>query len=167
MNIEQQIDRINNVRKQLELLEAGLNELREQSKQQPEFGYPIYMQSKQYKTVVKFTDLTSGEAVVSENCDHPIYAIGYVANNWIPHTNSNNWRPIAFDEKCGIADKQLCECWADRYTHNRVLRFYDAVNKCVFSVEGKRNGIIYDKYYPIPYADYPDWAIEAEKTLED
>ena len=89
MNIKQQIDRINNVRKQLELLEAELNGLREQCRQQPEFEYPIYMQGKQYKTVVKFTGLTCGEVMVSGDSGRPIYPVGHVADNWIPHTDSN------------------------------------------------------------------------------
>ena len=121
MNAEQQIDRINNMRKQLELLEAELNELREQCKQQPEFEYPIYMQSKVSKVVVKFTGLTSGEVVVAGIGVYVVYP-----NGWIPHTDVTEWQPISFDKERGIADKQLVECWDDAHTHARALRFYDA-----------------------------------------
>lgn len=164
MNVEQQIDRINNMREQLELLETELNELREQCKQQPEFEYPIYMQSKIDKTVVKFTDLSSGEVMVSGNRLYS-YSIGYIAHDWTVHTDTTNWQKIVFDEERGIADKQLCECWVKTHTHYRALRFYDAVNKCTFSVEGKRNGTSYDddNYLPVPYADYPDWAIKLKR----
>lgn len=78
MDIEQQISRINNMRKQLALLEDELNESCEQIKQQPEFDYPIYMQSKHNKEVVKFTSLTCGVVVVSGN-DNDSNAIGHIS----------------------------------------------------------------------------------------
>lgn len=155
-----------NIEQQIEALQAQLDALREQCKQQPEFEYPIYMQSKSTKTVVKFDGRTSATVVVVDEDKH--FYVGFFSNEWTPHTNTSHWQPIAFDEERGIADKQLCECWYSRHTHCRVFRFYDAVNKCAFSVRGKRNGNTYDGgYVPIPYAEYHEWAIEAEKTLED
>jgi hypothetical protein len=74
---------------------------------------------------------------------------------------------IAFDEERGIADKQLVECRYNAYPYVRHLRFYDAVNRCTFSAIGNRGGGEADNYRPIPYAEYPDWATEAERTLED
>ena len=166
MNVEQQISRINNVRKQLELLEAELNELSEQSKQQPEFEYPIYMRLIEDKSVVEFTDLNEGTIVVrgTSMFSRPI---GYFSSEYADHTDTETWQPIAFDEERGIADKQLCECWDNNYPHFRALRFYDTLNKCTFSANSIRNGMKYDNYRPIPYADCPDWAIEAENTLVD
>jgi hypothetical protein len=166
MNLEQQISRIKNVRKQLGLLEAELNELREQCKQQPEFEYPIYVQSKHNKSVIKFTGLTTGVVVVSGKYLSDDL-VGIERTNLCQHTNTNYWQPIAFDKECGIADKQLCECWNDMDTHSRSLRFYDAKNKTTFLYNGVRDAHGWGNYRPIPYADYPEWAIEAEKTLED
>jgi hypothetical protein len=166
MNFDQQISCINNMRKQLELLEVELNELREESKQKIDITYPIYMQAKNNKQVVKFTGLNSITVLV-QGIDEHSQKVGFKSDSYIPHTNTDYWQPIAFDETRGIADKQLCECWARWYTHSRVLRFYDALNRCAFNNEGKRDGNVWDNYRPIPYADYPDWAIEAEKTLRD
>ena len=165
MNLEQQISRINNVRKQLELLEAELNELREQCKQ--EFEYPIYMQAKHSKQVVKFTRLNCGTVVVQGKYVNNSPVNQGIQIPLLPHINTDHWQPIAFDEELGIADKQLVECWDDAHTHARALRFYDAEHECAYSCEGRRSLISWDNYRPIPYADYPDWAIEAEKTLED
>jgi hypothetical protein len=153
-----------NIEQRIEYLEKQLDILKMQCKQQPEFEYPIYMQSIESKVIVKFTGLHEGYLVDDVRGGRDI---GQFNHGWYPHTDANAWQPIAFDEGRGIADKQLCECWFNTHTHCRVLRFYDAVNKCTFNVKGKRNGISYDDYIPIPYADYPEWAIEAEKTLED
>jgi hypothetical protein len=164
-SLDQHLEEINNMRKEIKLLEALLNELSEQCKQQTEFEYPIYMQSKRNKEVVKFTKLNTGKVVVlSDDCSA---SIGHVADNFVPHTDHSHWQPIVFDEERGIADKQLCECWDKDYTAGRALRFYSAKNKCAYTVDGKKACIPYDNYLPISYADYPDWAIEAEKTLED
>ena len=86
---------------------------------------------------------------------------------YIPHTDVTEWKPIVFDEKRGIADKQLVECWGEGYTHCRLFRFYDAINKHTYDCYGNRKGASWENYRPIPYVDYPEWAIEAEKTLED
>lgn len=132
----------------------------------PEFEYPIYMQATRCKQVVKFTGLRSGVVVVKGNCLLNSN-IGETSNCLYAHTDTNHWQPIAFDEERGIADKQLVECWYNRHSYLRELRFYDALNKRGFSVDGERDGCTHDNYRPIPYADYPEWAIEAEKTLED
>jgi hypothetical protein len=165
MNIEPQIERIINMRNQLELLEAELNELREHCKQQPEFEYPIYMQLIEDKSVVEFTDLNEGTVVVrGKNIFSR--AIGYFSTEFADHTDTSVWQPIVFDEERGIADKQLCEC-GNHESYVRVLAFYDAVNKRTFSNDGVRIGYSWDNYRPISYAEWPDWAIEAESTLGD
>jgi hypothetical protein len=151
-----------NIEQQIEALQAQLDALREQCKKQPEFEYPLYMQAKVSKVVVKFTGLTTGDVVVVGKGCYTIYP-----NCWLPHTDTTNWQPITFDEERGIADKQLCECWGVHETAGRSLRFYDAKNKCAYNSYGKHFYAPWDNYHPIPSADYPEWAIEAEKTLED
>jgi hypothetical protein len=165
-SLDQHLEEINNMRKELASIEAEVDKLREQCKQKPGFKYPIYMQSKHNKEVVKFTSLTTGVVVVASKFSSD-RSVGYRASDWVEHTNTATWQPIAFDEQLGIADKQLCECWDNGYTSGRALRFYSAKNKFAYTVEGKKAWVHYDNYLPIPYADYPDWAIEAEKTLED
>lgn len=162
MNVEQQISRINNMRKQLDLLEAELNELSEHCKQ-PEFEYPLYMRAIKINLIVKFTRLREGYLVDDERGGRDI---GQFLCGFHPHTDTDHWQPIAFDEKLEIADKQLCECW-NHESKVRVLAFYDAVNKLTFSSDGTRIGNRWDNYRPIPYAEWPQWAIEAVKTLED
>jgi hypothetical protein len=156
-----------NIEQQIKCLQTQLDALREQCKQQPEFEYPIYMQAFDSKGVVKFTSLNCGTVVVQGKCasNSPVGQVIQIPS--LPHTNTDYWKPITFNEKLGIADKQLCECWDGIHTHTRNLRFYDAVNRQTFTIKGKRKGSLFDYYRPIPYADYPDWAIEAEKTLED
>ena len=67
-----------------------------------------------------------------------------------------------------LQDKQLVWAW-DTNIHItvRVLGFYDAKNKCLFcSVNGSREGSEYQNY--TPYIDeYPEWAAQALKKLED
>ena len=155
-----------NIEQQIEQLQSQIDALRKQYKQQSEFEYPIYMQWLQDKAVVKFTSKNTGVVVVAGNSGSEMSSLGFSFGKWIPHTDENFWQPTTFDEERGIADKQLCECWGT-FTHQRLLRFYDAKNKSTFSHIGTRNDHDYDNYRPIPYAEYPDWAIEAEKTLED
>jgi hypothetical protein len=167
MNIEPQIERINNMRKQLELLEAELNVLSEQCKHQHqlEFEYPIYMQHRYGRQVIKFTDMHEGTVVV-KGITKGSETVGTSSRNFVQHTNRVEWQPIVFDEERGIADKQLCEC-GNHKSYVRVLAFYDAVNKRTFSNDGVRIGYSWDNYRPISYAEWPDWAIEAESTLGD
>jgi hypothetical protein len=63
--------------------------------------------------------------------------------------------------------KQLCECWMNEWTHGRKYKFYDGINDRTYFDTGKPNGAKFDNMIPIPYDQYPDWAIPASKTLED
>jgi hypothetical protein len=154
------------IMQQIETLQAQLDALREQCKQQPEFEYPIYMQLIEDKSVVEFTDLNEATVVVrGKNIFSR--AIGYFSTEFADHTDVSVWQPITFDEERGIADKQLCYCWNGVDSHMRYLKFYDVINRRSFTFKGQRGGNEFKNYHPIAYADYPDWAIEAEKTLED
>jgi len=68
-------------------------------------------------------------------------------------------------EPTGIPDKAFVECWDNIYYHTRTLQFYDAVNKCTFYGEGKRNGPTWGNYKVVK--KLPKWAKEAQKTLEN
>ena len=155
-----------NVEQQIEHLQSQIDMLREQCKQQPEFEYPLYMQHRYGRQVIKFTDMHEGTVVV-KGITKGSETVGASSQSFVEHTNRDEWQPIAFDEERGIADKQLCECRYNSYPYVRHLRFYDAVNKRTFTAIGIRGGSDADDYRPIPYTEQPDWAIEAERTLVD
>jgi len=64
-------------------------------------------------------------------------------------------------------DKELVWAWSDCKRFERCLRFYDAKNNCTFNgAAGNRDGFIFQHY--APYEDeWPNWAKEAYKMLED
>ena len=70
-------------------------------------------------------------------------------------------------EEVEFYDKQPVCAWDDRFTHSRMMKFYDKKSDNVFSYEGKRNGSHYSHYEAIPDNMIPEWMIEAQKTLED
>ena len=51
------------------------------------------------------------------------------------------------------------------HTHLRILAFYDAENSCLFSLRGKNNSFVCDNYLPFE-GNWPDWTLEAYKTLK-
>ena len=143
-------------------LELGkeIEALKKQSKNE-EFKYPIYCKSKHTSLVVKFTSLREGEVVVnSEN-----HNVGQNRNNWLAHTDTNIWQQLEVCEETGFFDGQLVWCWDDCNTHSRILRFYDAKNKCPYCYNGTKDGNGYSNYAPFE-GNYPDWALEAFQTLE-
>lgn len=150
--------------KRIENIKAELARLEEELKQE-EFEYPIYKQGPDIisDVIVKFTSLQEGE-VVYVGSSH--FRLHRVSDRWTPHTNAKVWKDVAFDEERGLYDKQLVWCWDNSYTHARTLRFYDAKNKCAFSGYGKSNWYDYDNCEPYE-GTWPEWAIEAYKTLED
>ena len=99
-------------------------------------------------------------------------------------TMKGNWRQIMWDGQgvvCGYveikernitheewtpSDKELVWCWDDDFTTGRILGFYDAVNQCIFTMVGKRDGDEYVRYAPFE-GEYPEWAKEAYKKLQD
>ena len=143
-------------------LELGkeIEALKKQSEKE-ESKYPIYCKLKNSSLVVKFTELQSGELVVGNKYQK----VGNKRNVWIKHTDTKYWQQLEVCEKTGFFDGQLVWCWDDVQTHSRMLRFYDTKNKCTYIFNGKNNGCIYDNYEPFE-GNYPDWALEAFKTLE-
>ena len=64
-------------------------------------------------------------------------------------------------------DKELVWCWNASIPYGKCLRFYDAKNNCTFdTLNGSRD--CSEFYYYAPYkGEWPDWAKEAQKKLED
>ena len=63
-------------------------------------------------------------------------------------------------------DKQLVWAWDGSSTTFRILCFYDAINNCVFSYDGKRNCLSYENYLPYE-GEYPEWAKKTLTKLDD
>lgn len=143
-------------------LELGkeIEALKKQSKKE-EFKYPIYCKLKNSSLVVRFTSLREGEVVVNNKYQDT----GDKHDDWITYTDANTWQQLEVCEKTGFFDGQLVWCWDNNDTHIRYLKFYDAKNECTYQCDGNRYGSVFDNYEPFE-VNYPDWALEAFKTLE-
>ena len=127
--------------------------------------YPIFCLHLPTGKIVKFTNLSEG-VVVKSGSDPNMYPIGLESNHFIEHTYKDTWTPIPVCPKTGLFHGQLAWAWGNEHTHIRKLFFYDAENSCSFSVGGKRYSLAsYDNYAPFE-GNWPDWALEAYKTLE-
>ena len=144
-------------------LELGkeIEALKKQNTEKEETKYPIYCKLKDSSLVVKFTALQTGEVVVN---NYP-HNVGYNRHDWIEHTDKNEWQQLDVCEKTGLFDGQLVWCWDDNDTHMRYLKFYDAKDKRTYCFDGTKYGSSYHNYSPFE-GNYPDWALEAFKTLE-
>ena len=144
-------------------LELGkeIEALKKQNTEKEEITYPIYCKNKKSSVVIKFTELQSGEVLV--NSKH--YKIGEKSTTWRSHIDSDIWQQLDVCEKTGFFDGQLVWCWDDDYTHVRYLKFYDVKNKRTYDYDGTKIGSSFNNYEPFE-GNYPDWALEAFKTLE-
>ena len=96
--------------------------------------------------------------------DHKISAISTENNVSLINLIKNNWTELELPWK--PEDKQLVWACFDEKHCVRMLTFYDDKNDCCFYPDGKRNGNNY--YYYAPFeGEYPEWAKEALKRLED
>ena len=143
-------------------LELGkeIEALKKQSEKE-EFEYLIYCKNKDTSLVVKFTRLQFGEVVVNDKYNN----IGDKSTTWTSHTDTYIWQQLDVCEKTGFFDGQLVWCWDNDDTHVRTLRFYDVKNKCTYQFDGIEDGHDYDNYEKFE-GNYPDWALEAFKTLK-
>ena len=84
-----------------------------------------------------------------------------LGQTWLGHWNDGPKPPE-------LVDKWLCEFWDDEHQCSRGVGFYDAENSCSFtSITGYRDGTSHNNYKPIPRHEWPEWAVEAQKKLED
>lgn len=123
--------------------------------------YPIYCRSKESNSVVKFNSIQEGvfvkQSLVSD--------VGERIKCFIPHTDTDIWQQLKVCPETGFFDGQLVWCWDEEDTHQRTLRFFDALNHLTFSNTGKRDGLFWQNYEPYE-GNYPDWAQKAFETLE-
>jgi len=108
-------------------------------------GYPIhgalYTESLEEWTMIKFT--RDGRIALSG-----ISGMDIVWEEWTPF------------------DKELVWGWDESYTAYRNVGFYDAINRCMFQIDGERDGYAWDNYAPFD-GELPEWAKEAYKKLQD
>ena len=144
-------------------LELGkeIEALKKQNTEKKEIAYPIYCKSIGSSLVVEFTRLNEGKVVVNSRYD----SIGEYRTNWHDYNNNNVWQQLDVCKETGFFDGQLVWCWDNDDTHIRYLKFYDAKHECTYQCDGNRYGSVFDNYEPFE-GNYPDWALEAFKTLK-
>ena len=124
--------------------------------------YPIYCQHLHSDKIVKFTDLKEGIVVKDGKGEWPV---GHKAANWTDCDSKIDWKPLPVCSQTGFFHGQLVWAWDNDHAHYRILAFYDAENSCLFSIYGKKGSLSYDNYLPFE-GNWPDWALEAYKTLK-
>ena len=158
---------IENLKKQIEVLEYKLAKFQNPTETKPkadwEYAYPLYFESTYDGTIVKFTDINTGVTVKLGT--HSLVDIGISTDSWTPHTDAV-WKTVAHNKERDLFDKQLVWGWDNDDTHRRILRFYNAMDDYVLSYRGKRIMYKVDNYEAYK-GEYPEWAKEAYKTLED
>jgi len=146
---EKLLEKIEELKQQVELLDSE---------------YPKYMIyngcRKSGRYIVKFSGECTGEVIAK--ADECALKIGYYSDEWVL---SQSWQEVTNPDI--LCDKDLVECWDNRYTHKRLLKFYDAKNKATYDYEGEHGGFRFENYRKLMPWEYPQWAIEAQKTLED
>lgn len=138
-----------------------LNKLIEGSKNSM---YPIYCQHLPTNKIVKFTDLSVG-VVVKSGSDPDAYPVGQESKRLIEHTYKDTWKPVSVCPKTGFFHGQLVWAWDSWHINYRGLGFYDAINKKMFPIAKGHSSYSYRNHLPFE-GNWPDWALEAYKTLE-
>ena len=153
-----------NLKDKIAKMEQELAELKAKCNEQ-EVEYPLFRKSKYSGgIIVKFTG-PNKDTVVWKSIG--IHTIGSTTNSWACHTDTDHWEEVAYDKDRDLWDGQPVLCWDDADTHMRILRFYDAVNKCVYVYDGERDyDYNYDNIKAVNPDHYEDWMIKAHRTLE-
>jgi len=151
---------------ELQELEAKYQELGKEIEKlkAEECKYPKFFKCIGSRLIIKFTGLVEGEVVFSAKTKN----IG-LKSCYKRHTDETVWEEIPYDETTGFYHKQLIWCWNKIDTHERKLRFYDAINKRAFSFLGTQKGSTFDIYEPYDWSHefINKWAIKAFETLKD
>lgn len=128
-------------------------------------GYPIYCEYLGTDEVAKFT--SSDEATIVKNSSRiPLgFIVGQVLTGCTPHTDRNEWKQLPICPKTGFFHGQLVWAWDRDYANVRMLLFYNANKSCIFPFTNGSATFAYDNYLPFE-GNWPDWALEAHKTLE-
>ena len=119
------------------------------------------LEARIYATENTFDGLAYGEIRFSNGWERKSWfkavgrsAIGAKLDSDITH---EEWEP---------KEKELVWAWDTSY-YTKLAGFYDAKNKCLFkAVYGERKGPQFSNYAPYE-GEWPEWAKEAYKKLED
>jgi len=95
------------------------------------------------KYIVKFTAPRIGEVIYVENKQCHL-EVGFSSEIWNPHSDTRTWKEVTNPNE--LCNNDLVICWDNDYSHNRTIRFYNAINKTVFSYNGRKSGYCYDNY---------------------
>lgn len=125
-----------------------------------ETEYPVFCYNKLNRNIVMFKKLTYG-VVVKQG----ILEYGDRTNSFIEHTDESAWKTLPYNKERGLYHTQLVWCWQNSDTHDRTLSFYNAIDDSSFSYNGNPGGLDWENYEPYQ-GEWPQWAIEAHKTLE-
>lgn len=133
---------------------------------EPEFEYPMFFKFignnasgmiVRFDSIGVFTAITSGVNV----------ALGDVVEEAIPHTDTDCWKQIPHCYINGelYYDKQPVYAWKYKEVRGQI-RFIDAKNKHVFSIDGERQRfVVFDNYAPYHHDD--EWIKKYQEQLED
>ena len=154
--------KVNNV--EIELTAEQIKEIKALP-DESEFEYPLFMKHKVNGQIIMFTSINEG-CVVWKRDQEFSSTIGYVSDGWIPHTNTDTWQPVPYDKERGIWHGQPVEVWDSMCTHERRIRFYNAITLSPFSIHGRSLLYTWDNIEAIPPEHYEPWMFEAYKTLE-
>jgi hypothetical protein len=152
--------KVNNV--EIELTEEMIKEIKALP-DEPEFEYPLFMKSDVTGRIVRFDGLQERTTVWDWICSE---GVGKQVHTSIPHTNTTTWEPVPYDKERGLWHGQPVMAWNYDDTHERRVRFYDAINKRTFRFDGNMKGYTYSNIEAIPSEEYKPWMFEAYKTLE-
>lgn len=120
--------------------------------------------SGEYPVRVAYKAVDNLDCSISDFSEKGLYLTIYDGECLLfPSKNQRDWSKF----KAPIPDKALIWCWEDGKEYGRVLVFYDAKNNKTFcTANGYRTGDRYSNY-ELYKGEYPEWAKEAQKKLED
>lgn len=143
-------------KQRIDELQRQIDELKNETE------YPVfcYLFDSDKPIIVRFDGLKSGEVIKQGSLE-----FGHKADDWNPCTNKNIWEPLSYNKERGLYHTQLVWVWDKSIKGHRVLCFYNAVNDSTFNYKCELNGVKWNNYEPYQ-GEWPQWAIEAHKTLE-
>lgn len=127
--------------------------------------YPIYCQLINSGKVVKFTDLRKGILVKNESNSVGAERVNQTSNHYLSHDNKNTWKPILVCPKTGFFHGQLVWAWNNEHTHYKVLGFYSVTKIGLHPANPSWDALHYENYTSFE-GNWPDWVLEAYKTLD-
>jgi hypothetical protein len=124
--------------------------------------YPLFFKSIGNEGIVKFTDITIGKVVFDLK---EIHLPNYLSSNWIKHTETDVWEPVAYNAERKLFDGQPVYSGNRRQGTKHDIVFYDAINDSFFTVVGKRNEVPCSNYKAVKPRQHNKWIKSAYKLL--